>query len=587
MGADDSERFAARPEAEGRTGGARSAGPRTGAHPGASSATGANATGAHPTDPHSRGSRVTGAHAARAQTTGAHATGALATGRYAAARSSMRPDGPATGAHASGTGASAAVSTGPQSTGAHATGPRTAGPRTTGAVAAEAATGGSRGTGAHATGGYATGALRTGGARRADTPEHGSSRTPQISASPVPPSAVPQSAWSSDTSAQRTSFQNTPARNASVHHTSAASATPRNAPDAHPFAVPAFGRYDSIGHHDSTSRYDGIGRPEPSAVPSTPQPGSLRPGPGMSAREAGRGHGTAGADAPEARPGGAAPDRPTGADRGAGRTTTAGRRRAPGGHRKRTRRSFPAVPVAAGVATLVAATSGALTLQGDGKKALMSVDENRSIPAGVALNALTVNEARKDAATRSDRSARAGISSPSDLAAGSLAEAEERAAWEARLEREHAELEKRAGEGDFARVMERAIHYVLPLTDFRLTSGFGDSGTMWVHDHTGQDFAAPLGTPVRAVGSGEITYAGYDGSYGYKIVVEHADGTETWYCHLSGFARQSGVVYPGETIGYVGSTGNSSGPHLHFEVRPYGGDPIDPLPWLRQFGLPI
>nr|WP_238342245.1 M23 family metallopeptidase [Actinopolymorpha rutila] len=111
---------------------------------------------------------------------------------------------------------------------------------------------------------------------------------------------------------------------------------------------------------------------------------------------------------------------------------------------------------------------------------------------------------------------------------------------------------------------------------------------MWSHLHTGQDFASPLGTPVYSVGNGEIIGAGWESAYsafGNRIQVRHDDGTVTWYCHLSRYARRSGPVRAGTLIGYVGSTGNSSGPHLHFEVHPGGGTAIDPLPWLRQKGL--
>jgi murein DD-endopeptidase MepM/ murein hydrolase activator NlpD len=129
--------------------------------------------------------------------------------------------------------------------------------------------------------------------------------------------------------------------------------------------------------------------------------------------------------------------------------------------------------------------------------------------------------------------------------------------------------------------------YVLPTTNFHLTARFGQSGTLWAADHTGLDFAAPTGTAVYAVHRGEITSAGWAGSYGYRIVVTHPDGTQTWYCHLSSMVRTSGSVAPGDTIGRVGATGNVTGPHLHLEVRPGGGAPIDPLPWLRDKGLEL
>jgi murein DD-endopeptidase MepM/ murein hydrolase activator NlpD len=129
--------------------------------------------------------------------------------------------------------------------------------------------------------------------------------------------------------------------------------------------------------------------------------------------------------------------------------------------------------------------------------------------------------------------------------------------------------------------------YVLPTTNFHLTARFGQAGSLWAADHTGLDFAAPTGTAVYAVHRGEITSAGWAGAYGYRIEITHPDGTQTWYCHLSSMVRTSGGVAPGDTIGRVGATGNVTGPHLHLEVRPGGGAPIDPLPWLQDKGLDV
>jgi murein DD-endopeptidase MepM/ murein hydrolase activator NlpD len=129
--------------------------------------------------------------------------------------------------------------------------------------------------------------------------------------------------------------------------------------------------------------------------------------------------------------------------------------------------------------------------------------------------------------------------------------------------------------------------WVLPVSHFRLTAGFGESSYLWSTVHTGQDFAAPEGTPVHAIGAGRIIFAGWDGAYGYKIAIEHDDGTVTWYAHLSGFERTSGRVGVGEVIGLVGATGNVTGSHLHLEVRPGNGAPVDPLPWLREHGVTI
>jgi murein DD-endopeptidase MepM/ murein hydrolase activator NlpD len=138
-----------------------------------------------------------------------------------------------------------------------------------------------------------------------------------------------------------------------------------------------------------------------------------------------------------------------------------------------------------------------------------------------------------------------------------------------------------------AEAIRLAKSYTKPVSSYTLTAGFGQSSSLWANTHTGQDFAAPTGTPVSAVHGGTITSAGWAGSYGYRIIETLDDGTELWYCHLSSMTVTSGNVTTGETIGRVGATGNVTGPHLHLEVRPDGGGPIDPAPWLRARGLNI
>ncbi|GHH72434.1 M23 family metallopeptidase [Kitasatospora indigofera] len=125
----------------------------------------------------------------------------------------------------------------------------------------------------------------------------------------------------------------------------------------------------------------------------------------------------------------------------------------------------------------------------------------------------------------------------------------------------------------------------LPVRDYFLSAHYGQSASYWSHLHTGLDFAASTGTPVYSVGSGTITSAGWSGSYGYRIIQTLPDGTEIWYCHLSSIIKASGKVVPGQQIGKVGATGNVTGPHLHLEVRPDGGAPVDPESWLEQRGL--
>jgi peptidoglycan hydrolase-like protein with peptidoglycan-binding domain len=121
------------------------------------------------------------------------------------------------------------------------------------------------------------------------------------------------------------------------------------------------------------------------------------------------------------------------------------------------------------------------------------------------------------------------------------------------------------------------VRFVRPVSA-PITDGFGFVGG---RTHTGLDFPAPKGTPVGAAGVGVVAFAGLNaGGYGNLVVVRHRLGFESWYAHLSRIAAGQGQRVAGGTrIGYVGSTGRSTGPHLHFEVRLFG-TPIDPAPRL-------
>ncbi|MER7845445.1 M23 family metallopeptidase [Kitasatospora sp. NPDC096077] len=152
---------------------------------------------------------------------------------------------------------------------------------------------------------------------------------------------------------------------------------------------------------------------------------------------------------------------------------------------------------------------------------------------------------------------------------------------EAKAAAKEAEAKRAAEEAE--RVKAAAL--TLPVKDYSLSAHYGQSARYWAHLHTGLDFAADTGTAVHAVGQGTITSAGWSGAYGYRIVETLPDGTEIWYCHLSSIIKGSGKVTAGQQIGKVGATGNVTGPHLHLEVRPGGGAPVDPEPWLQQHGL--
>ncbi|EST36908.1 hypothetical protein N566_15765 [Streptomycetaceae bacterium MP113-05] len=122
-------------------------------------------------------------------------------------------------------------------------------------------------------------------------------------------------------------------------------------------------------------------------------------------------------------------------------------------------------------------------------------------------------------------------------------------------------------------------------TPYRATGSGWSSG-----HHTGVDFPVPTGTRVRAVSGADVVSAGWAGAYGYQVVLRHADGRYSQYAHLSAISVSSGQrVNAGQRLGRSGSTGNSTGPHLHFEVRTgpgYGSD-IDPMAYLRGRGVGI
>ncbi|MFF4607638.1 M23 family metallopeptidase [Streptomyces sp. NPDC001339] len=140
---------------------------------------------------------------------------------------------------------------------------------------------------------------------------------------------------------------------------------------------------------------------------------------------------------------------------------------------------------------------------------------------------------------------------------------------------------------------KKANAWVTPLDKYTLGSTFGLAGNMWSHSHSGQDFVASSGTPVKAVHGGTVVKAGLniDGpAYGNAIVIKHDNGMYSQYAHLSSVQIKVGQnVSTGQQIGLVGSTGNSTGPHLHFEVRtgPNYGTGIEPTGFLRAHGVTV
>ncbi|MFC4503153.1 MULTISPECIES: M23 family metallopeptidase [Streptomyces] len=249
----------------------------------------------------------------------------------------------------------------------------------------------------------------------------------------------------------------------------------------------------------------------------------------------------------------------------AARAANRSRRRPPA---KRSALLTVAVPSACvmGVAGIAAASVGTLT-SGDGDKdTTASASDAQAVKPSAANNKLdaqleTLSAEADDFADRASRT-----QERIDLKAQQAAEKKRAAAEAARKERLRPK-------------------YALPVAQRGLSAYFGQAGINWMSQHTGIDFPVSYGTTVMAATDGTVRTQ-WNSAYGNMLIVTAMDGTETWYCHLSTYRVASGTtVKAGDPIAYSGNSGNSTGPHLHFEVRPAGGSAIDPLPWLRSHGL--
>ncbi|WP_219924379.1 peptidoglycan DD-metalloendopeptidase family protein [Nocardioides campestrisoli] len=240
---------------------------------------------------------------------------------------------------------------------------------------------------------------------------------------------------------------------------------------------------------------------------------------------------------------------------------------------------LPSAPILAGVAALAVSTGGAVTVAGptiaDSTHSASSELSAASTISGAGAGSEILAE-RTEVVSRDSNRVEAQKATEAKL----VAQAEKAAAQRSKtLETITVQAERQADKIE-------ANLWVMPVEGYRLSATYGSVSGLWASSHTGLDFAAPAGTPLRAVANGTITEVGYDGSYGNKTVLTLEDGTEIWYCHQTSMHVSVGdQVVGGETIGTVGSTGNSTGPHLHLEVRPGGGDHVNPYSALLEHGL--
>ncbi|MGW7687042.1 M23 family metallopeptidase [Kribbella sp. NPDC054772] len=277
----------------------------------------------------------------------------------------------------------------------------------------------------------------------------------------------------------------------------------------------------------------------------------------------------------------------------AARKTGAGRRSAK--HRV-ARRNTPSSTQIVGLTAALAAAAGAV---GFSHSALSSPTQANSavnlaalsLDSGQQLSGITTARIQaRQLATRD--SSRVQLADPASTTKKQSAAAQLAKARAAKLTATQALTAKRANALAVAKAKaelaekkarESATRCEIMLTGYHITATFGQGGNRWAHNHTGLDFAAPIGTKIGAVQKGVVIFADWAGPYGRQVQVRHEDGTVTWYNHMSKFSVSVGeTVYAGDQVGAVGMTGNTTGPHLHFEVRPDGGEPIDPAPWLRN-----
>jgi murein DD-endopeptidase MepM/ murein hydrolase activator NlpD len=241
----------------------------------------------------------------------------------------------------------------------------------------------------------------------------------------------------------------------------------------------------------------------------------------------------------------------------------------------------------AGRAPIVAAaTIGLLGLGLAGVSAVVS--DGGPSTTTTAATASVDEQARAQSADRADRSERSAAATP-PAAAAPQAAAPSKAApatKKAPAPAPKATTKKAPAPAPKKTVAKKAASWVSPMPGAENTSCFGQR---WGVLHAGLDLAEPENTPIHAAGGGTVTEAGWAFSgYGISVVIDHGSGWFTHYAHQNRTVVSVGdKVKPGQVIGYEGSTGDSTGPHLHFEVHQGMWNQVDPGPWMRARGVDI
>ncbi|MDG9683955.1 M23 family metallopeptidase [Streptomyces sp. DH18] len=266
-------------------------------------------------------------------------------------------------------------------------------------------------------------------------------------------------------------------------------------------------------------------------------------------------------------------------------TRATGKHRAPS---RLTRRSAQAAGIAALATTGVLGSLASPALAADTEAAKVA---DTGLTQAVALDATLADQI--DAQAHAQKQQADAIAKAKAAAEAREKAAKAKAKAEAQRKAEARAKEIREEKARAARAAERARlnAFHLPVAGSHVTTGYNTGGALWSSgSHSGVDFQAASGSSVVAVGAGTVVEAGWGGAYGNNIVLRMTDGTYTQYGHLSSIGVSVGQsVSSGQQIGLSGSTGNSTGPHLHFEARTtpdYGSD-MDPVGYLRSHGLNV
>lgn len=258
-----------------------------------------------------------------------------------------------------------------------------------------------------------------------------------------------------------------------------------------------------------------------------------------------------------------------------------------------------AAVLAAGMGASLALSAGvALAADTSPGNSALSVSPAGAVGKSVLAQADALQKAidAEKAAAKKAAAEKAAKEAAAKKKAAELAAAKKKAAEEAAAKKKAAqEAAAKAAAAAKKAAEAKALSWETPVASYHIGAAFGLAGNLWSHNHSGQDFVVPSGTQVRAVHGGVVVKAGGNGAgdgpaYGNAIVIKHADNTYSQYAHLSQVKVWVGqTVTTGQLIGLSGNTGNTTGPHLHFEIRktPNYGSAVEPRAFLRAHGVKI